>query len=1388
MADNTSKTNITLATPEDGVTHIVEITSGTQLTFDFDPKLVEYELTEDGDLLLTFKNGGGYTFKGFAEIEGDINVSVDGYVVSMSGLLLDIADIDTASGESKSLTSGQQGFEEGFGDTLGGIDNLTLQSETLTDASGNVSSDIPDMTVDVTPPDIDPIDLTTPSDSGTFNDDNLTNVANPVFAGSAEAFSTVTLFADGVLLGTTTTNSNGNWEFESPTLDDGVYDITATATDANGNTSDPTPPLSVEIDLTTPATPDITFTDNQDGISTYINAEEVTGDGTPTTTVNVLVPDSARTGDTLVITYNDINGAEQAVSTVLTNAQVLEGVNIEVAAIGEFELNITAQAFDPAGNEGDTTTSSILIDTILPDAPVIDLQVDSRFDDDDYTNNGLLTFTGEADSVLQFTVVDDMGNNIATPPQTSMVNGTFTFDMDSLPDGTYTVVATLTDAAGNTSAPQKFSYTLDQTNPDLVTINESLPEISEDVPFDPSLGLFVEQLQASEPNVTYEIVDGNDNNWFTLTPDGELSVTEEGINAGVMNFEQTGLGDGRTINIQTTDQAGNTNTNDYTLEVTNVNERPDAVDFSYADTIEANAGLQGNFYAFDNQTDLPPGINWTHKDAFDYVEAHISNSATPTDAAFIAEQLDFGFRSGTLDTFNELSDFISGSGTDLVDTRPDDNFDTYADRGIIKFEGSAFFEDGEHRIRVYSDDGFQLKIDGEVVASFYNDRAPGTTTVNIGDLTEGFHDIEIIYWDQGGRYVLKIEDSVRPEGGAWSNFEVLGNDPSTLVHNPLVTAEDNSLTVDADLLVNQATDPDQNTTLSLVEDSLELQVTVNGVAVIGVDILPPVTENGVTYTNEISGVGQIGTDTNGNIVFTPTENYNGEVSFTYEIQDDGTPQLISDPATVTLNVTPVNDAPTAIDTTSYDEGIEDQALVIARADLLEDLDIQDVEDGQNVILDIASTNSDILSITYNQNTEEFTIIPKENFNGDTQLRVSIEDQDGATTYRAINANFDPVNDIPTADLTTNFNTGVEDQTLYITRADIISSLNIADVEDGQNVILDLTTANPNIQNISYDAVSEQYVIEPVENFNGDVQFNLSITDQEGASIQRTIGANFDPVNDVPTADLTTNFDTGVEDQTLYITRADIISSLNITDVEDGQNVILDLTTANPNIQNISYDAVNEQYVIEPVENFNGDVQFNLAITDQEGTSIQRTIGANFDPVNDVPTADLTTNFDTGVEDQTLYITRADIISSLNIADVEDVQNVILDLTTANPNIQNISYDAVNEQYVIEPVENFNGDVQFNLSITDQEGASIQRTIGANFDPVNDIPTADLTTNFDTGVEDQTLYITRADIISSLNIDDVEDGQNVILDLTTANPNIQNISYDAVSEQYVIEPV
>ena len=80
-------------------------------------------------------------------------------------------------------------------------------------------------------------DLIAASDSGSSESDNLTNDTTPTFSGTAEASSTVELFADGSSLGSTTADSNGNWNFtvsETNALTDGSYSITVTASKASG--------------------------------------------------------------------------------------------------------------------------------------------------------------------------------------------------------------------------------------------------------------------------------------------------------------------------------------------------------------------------------------------------------------------------------------------------------------------------------------------------------------------------------------------------------------------------------------------------------------------------------------------------------------------------------------------------------------------------------------------------------------------------------------------------------------------------------------------------------------------------------------------------------------------------------------------------------------------------------------------------------------------------------------------------------------------------------------------------------------------------------------------------------------------------------------------------
>ena len=85
--------------------------------------------------------------------------------------------------------------------------------------------------------------LDTASDSGISNTDAITNINHPVFHGTSEPFSTVTLFATptagGVArqIGQTTAHADGSWKITSLVLLDGSYSITGSAIDQFGKTT-----------------------------------------------------------------------------------------------------------------------------------------------------------------------------------------------------------------------------------------------------------------------------------------------------------------------------------------------------------------------------------------------------------------------------------------------------------------------------------------------------------------------------------------------------------------------------------------------------------------------------------------------------------------------------------------------------------------------------------------------------------------------------------------------------------------------------------------------------------------------------------------------------------------------------------------------------------------------------------------------------------------------------------------------------------------------------------------------------------------------------------------------------------------------------------------------
>ena len=124
-------------------------------------------------------------------------------------------------------------------------------------------------------------DMLTASDRGDSNSDNITNVVNPVFRGTATAGTQVRFFVDG-LPTVTVPITAGAWQVQTP-IADGSHVVSARALDANGTEGPPSAELPVVIDTLPPddpTTPDLT-PESDTGAS---NTDNDTTDTTPTFT------------------------------------------------------------------------------------------------------------------------------------------------------------------------------------------------------------------------------------------------------------------------------------------------------------------------------------------------------------------------------------------------------------------------------------------------------------------------------------------------------------------------------------------------------------------------------------------------------------------------------------------------------------------------------------------------------------------------------------------------------------------------------------------------------------------------------------------------------------------------------------------------------------------------------------------------------------------------------------------------------------------------------------------------------------------------------------------------------------------------------------------------
>ncbi|WLH68824.1 retention module-containing protein [Pseudomonas sp. FP2309] len=524
------------------------------------------------------------------------------------------------------------------------------------------------------------------------------------------------------------------------------------------------------------------------------------------------------------------------------------------------------------------------------------------------------------------------------------------------------------------------------------------------------------------------------------------------------------------------------------------------------------------------------------------------------------------------------------------------------------------------------------------------------------------------------------------------------------------------------------------------------------------------------------------------VYFKPNADFHGTADFTYTATDggnaDGTNPLTSAPASGTITVTAVNDAPVAAETAAT--GAEDPSVGIAvklsATDVDSPTDVKSFTVGTptngTFYTDAAMTKPVTGSIDAVNGEATVYFKPNADFNGTANFTYTATDggnADGSSPLTSAPANgtitVTAVNDAPVADATTA--SGAEDPSVGIevklsaTDVDGVADVKSFTVGTPTNGTFYTDAAMTKPVTGSIDAVNGEATVyfKPNADFNGTANFTYTATDggnADGSSPLTSAPANgtitVTAVNDAPVAAETAA--TGAEDPSVGIA-----VKLSATDV-DSPTDVKSFTVGTPTNGTFytdaamtkpvtgSIDAVNGEATVyfKPNENFHGTADFTYTATDggnADGTNPLTSAPANgtitVTAVNDAPVAAETAA--TGAEDPSVGI--AVKLSATDVDSPTDVKSFTVGTPTNGTFYTDAamtkpvtgSIDAVNGEATVyfKPNENFHGTADFTYTATDGgplTSAPANGTITVT--AVNDAPVAAETAA--TGAEDPSVGI------------------------------------------------
>ncbi len=333
---------------------------------------------------------------------------------------------------------------------------------------------------------------------------------------------------------------------------------------------------------------------------------------------------------------------------------------------------------------------------------------------------------------------------------------------------------------------------------------------------------------------------------------------------------------------------------------------------------------------------------------------------------------------------------------------------------------------------------------------------------------------------------------------------------------------------------------------------------------------------------------------NNKVTYTPTANYSGSDSFSYTVSDNS--GAVSASATVTINVSGMNDAPVSVaDSVSTDE---DSAVIISVLD--NDSDV----DGQLEVSTIAAVVNPSNGTVVAEINGTFTYTPSDNFNGSDSFTYTVKDDQNAVSSEAtVTLTVNAVNDAPVAS-----------NDVVVLQEDTTLDINVVGNDSDIDSTLDTSSLSVSVQPSqgTVSLVNGMFRYTPNEDFDGNDSFSYTVNDVEGSTSNvASVSVTVQAVNDEPLANndnVTTDEDTSLE-ITVLANDQDIDGSL------DGASVSL----SQPSNGSVTADG-NGLVTYTPTANFSGSDSFSYTVSDDEGAdSNTATVSIQVNSVNDLPT-------------------------------------------------------------------------------------------------------------------------------------------------------------------------